>query len=51
MGILGFLISVAFNTIAVTLVWKTNDPWVDYGVILLQVFFLFYQIYKDVENK
>jgi hypothetical protein len=51
MDILGILLSIAFNTIAVVLVWKTNDPWVDCGVILLQVFFLFYQIYKDVENK
>ena len=51
MDILGLLLSIAFNTIAVVLVWKTNDMWVDYGVILLQVFFILYQIYKDVENK
>jgi uncharacterized membrane protein len=51
MDILGILLSIAFNTIAVVLVWRTNDTWVDCGVILLQVFFLFYQIYKNVENK
>ena len=51
MDILGLLLSIAFNTIAVVLVWKTNDMWVDYGVILLQVFFILYQIYKEVENK
>lgn len=45
------LISIVFNIIAVALVWKTDDTWVDCGVILLQVFFLFYQIYKEVENK
>ena len=43
--------SVVFNIVAIALVWKTNDTWVDWGVILLQVFFLFYQIYKNSENK
>lgn len=45
------LFSFVFNFVAVVLVWRTNDTWVDCGVILLQVFFLFYQIYKNVENK
>lgn len=44
------LISIVFNIIAVTLVWKTDDIWVDWGVILLQVFFLIYQIHKNTEN-
>lgn len=49
--IIGFLLSVAFITVAVVLVWKTDDMRVDCGVILLQVFFLLYQIYRDVETK
>lgn len=51
MGILEVFFSVVFNIVAVVLVFKTNDIWVDWGVILLQVFFLFYQIYKYAENK
>ena len=51
MGILDFILSFFFNFVAVILVYKTNDSWVDCGVILLQVFFIFYQIYKNVENK
>ena len=43
--------SVVFNIVAIVLVCKTNDTWVDWGVILLQVIFLFYQIYNYVENK
>lgn len=43
--------SAVFNIVAIVLVCKTNDTWVDWGVILLQVFFLFYQIYKNAENK
>lgn len=43
--------SVVFNIVAIALVWKTNDAWVDWGVILLQVIFLFCQIYNDAENK
>ena len=43
--------SVVFNIVAIALVWKTNDTWVDWGVILLQAIFLFYQIYNYVENK
>lgn len=44
------LFSIVFNIVAVALVWKTNDMWVDWGVILLQVLFLFYQIRKNAEN-
>ena len=51
MGILDFIFSFIFNFVAVVLVWNTNDVWVDCGVILLQVFFIFYQIYKNTENK
>jgi uncharacterized membrane protein len=51
MGILDFIFSVIFNFVAVVMVWRTNDSWVDCGVILLQVFFICYQIYKNVENK
>lgn len=51
MGFLDFIFSVIFNFVAVVMVWRTNDSWVAWGVILLQVFFLFYQIYKIVENK
>ena len=43
--------SVVFNIVAIVLVCKSNDTWVDWGVILLQVIFLFYQIYKYAENK
>jgi hypothetical protein len=50
MGILDFIFTFIFNFIAVVMVCKTNDTWVDLGVILLQVIFLFYQIYKNVEN-
>ena len=42
-----FLFAVIFNVVAVVMVWRTNDSWIDLGVILLQVFFLFYQIYKN----
>lgn len=49
--IIGFLLSVALNTVAVILVWKTDDVRVDCGVILMQVFFLLYQIYRDVETE
>jgi uncharacterized membrane protein len=51
MGILDFIFSFIFNFVAVVIVWTTNDTWVDCGVILLQAFFLFYQIYKITENK
>ena len=51
MGFLDFIFSFIFNFVAVVLVYKTNDTWVDCGVILLQVFFIFYQIYKNTENK
>ena len=51
MGFLDFIFSVIFNFVAVVMVWRTNDTWVDWGVILLQVIFLFYQIYKYVENQ
>lgn len=43
--------SVVFNIVAIALVCKTDDTWVDWGVILLQVIFLFYQIYNYDENK
>ena len=51
MGFLDFIFSVIFNFVAVVMVWQTNDTWVDWGVILLQVIFVFYQIYKYAENK
>lgn len=51
MGILSVIFSFLFNFVAVAIVWTTNDPWVDWGVILLQVFFLFYQICNYAENK
>ena len=51
MGFLDFLFTLIFNFVAVVTVWTTNDSWIDFGVILLQAFFLFYQIYKIVENK
>ena len=51
MGNLDFLLTFIFNFVAVVIVWRTNDSWVDWGVILLQVFFLFYQIYKNTEDK
>lgn len=51
MGILDFIFSVIFNFVAVVMVWRTNDSWVDCGVILLQVFFICYQIYKITEDK
>lgn len=50
MGILDFLFSLIFNIVAVVIVWTTDDIRVDCGVILLQVFFLFYQIYKENEK-
>ena len=50
MGILDFLFSLIFNLIAVVMVWTTNDIRIDCGVILLQVFFLLYQIYKEAEK-
>ena len=51
MGFLDFIFTFIFNFVAVVMVWRTNDTWVDVGIILLQVFFLFYQIYKYVENQ
>lgn len=51
MGFLDFIFTFIFNFVAVVMVYKTNDTWVDWGVILLQVIFLFYQIYKNAENK
>ena len=51
MGFLDFIFTFIFNFVAVVMVWRTNDSWIDLGVILLQVFFLFYQIYKYAENK
>lgn len=51
MGFLDFIFSVIFNFVAVVMVWQTNDTWVDWGVILLQVIFIFYQIYKITENE
>ena len=50
MGFLDFIFSFIFNFVAVVMVWTTNDSWIDWGVILLQVIFLFYQIYKYAEN-
>lgn len=43
-------LSVVFNIVAIVLVCEINDTWADFGVILLQVIFLFYQIYKNAEN-
>ena len=51
MSIMEVFFSIVFNIVAVVLVYKANDSWIDFGVILLQVFFLFYQIYKNAENK
>ncbi len=51
MGFLDFIFTFIFNFVAVVMVWRTNDTWVDVGIILLQVFFLFYKIYKYVENQ
>ena len=50
MGFLDFIFSFYFNFVAVVMVWQTNDTWIDLGVILLQVIFIFYQIYKYAEN-
>jgi hypothetical protein len=50
MGILDFLFSLIFNIVAVVIVWTTDDIRVDCGVILLQVFFLLYQIYNEAEK-
>lgn len=50
MGFLDFIFSFIFNFVAVVMVCTTNDSWIDWGVILLQVIFLFYQIYKYAEN-
>lgn len=47
---MGTFFSIAFNMVAVILVWKTNNMWVDLGVILLQILFIFYQISENVEN-
>lgn len=51
MGFLNFIFTFIFNFVAVVTVWRTNDSWVALGVILLQVFFILYQIYKNAENK
>ena len=51
MGILEVFFSVVFNIVAIVLVYEINDTWADFGVILLQVIFLFYQIYKNAENE
>lgn len=51
MFFLDFIFTFIFNFVAVVIVWQTNDSWVDCGVILLYVFFLFYQIHKYTENK
>ena len=51
MAIMELFFSILFNIVAVKLVWTANDIWVICGVILLQIFFLFYQICKYVENK
>lgn len=51
MGFLDFIFSFVFNFVAVVMVWRTNDIWIDCGVILLQIFFICYQIYNSVENK
>ena len=51
MFFLDFIFTFIFNFVAVVIVWQTNDTWVDCGVILLQVFFICYQIYKNTENK
>lgn len=48
---LDFIFSLFFNFVAVVIVWTTDDSWVDWGVIILQLFFLFYQICKITEDK
>jgi hypothetical protein len=47
MGILDFLFSLIFHCVAMVMVWTTDDIRIDCGIILLQVFFLLYQIYKE----
>ena len=51
MGILGLLLTFVFNFVAVVMVWRTNDIWIDVGIILLQVFFICYQIYISEKNE
>lgn len=46
-----FLFTVIFNVVAVVMVWRTNDSWIDFGIILLQVLFLCYQTYTSEKNK
>jgi hypothetical protein len=50
MKVFEIFLALVFNIVAIVLVRETNDTWVDLGVILLQVIFLFYQIYKNAEN-
>ena len=51
MKVFEVLLAVVFNIVAIVLVCKTDETFVDLGVILLQVIFLFYQIYKNAENE
>ena len=51
MGFLDFIFTFIFNFVAVVIVWRTNDSWIDMGIILLQVMFLCYQIYTIEKNK
>ena len=51
MGFLDFIFTFFFNFVAVVMVWRTNDTCIGWGVILLQVFFICYQIYKYAEDK
>lgn len=44
-------LSLVFGIVAIVLVCKTDETFVDLGVILLHVIFLFYQIYINVENE
>lgn len=50
MDILGLIFTFIFNFVALVMVWTINDNWIDTGVILLQVFFLCYQIYTIEKN-
>lgn len=35
---------IVFNIVAVTMVIKTDDPWISFGIIFLQFLLLCYQL-------
>ena len=39
-----FVLVIVFNIVAVTMVIKVDDVWTSFGIILLQILFLGYQI-------